>query len=162
MTEMDKLWAPWRVTYITQIIGRTKGCVFCRIKREKNDRKNLVVARTEHCFVVLNLYPYNNGHMLVLPKRHIKDLSQLSRDERDDFFDLLDHTKTLLDKTLNPQGYNIGLNLGRAAGAGFPGHLHFHVVPRWKGDVNFMPVTANTKVISQSLRVLYKKLSDAH
>lgn len=159
---MDKLWAPWRVKYITTILKKQKGCVFCQIIKEKNDKKNLIVSRHESAFSVLNLYPYNNGHMLVLPNRHVNDISKLTRDERDCLMDLLDDTKELLDSVLHPGGYNIGINVGRIAGAGFPGHVHIHIVPRWKGDVNFMPVTANTKIVSQSLFTLHKLLVDAN
>ena len=159
---MDKLWAPWRVKYVTEMIGKTKGCVFCRMLKEKNDKKNLIVIRTKLSFTVLNLFPYNNGHVLILPNRHVADPGKLSEEENTDLFRLLNTTKSLLDKTLKPAGYNVGMNLGRVAGAGFPGHLHIHIVPRWKGDSNFMPVIGQTKVISQSLQMLHKKLTDQH
>ncbi len=155
---MDKLWAPWRVKYVTKMIGKTKGCLFCRIFKEKNDKKNFILWRSPLSFAVLNIFPYNNGHILILPKRHVGDLNKLTQEEMMDVFGLLNRTKDLLDKTIKPAGYNIGMNLGRVAGAGIPGHLHIHIVPRWKGDVNFMPVLAQTKVISQSLTVLYDKL----
>ena len=118
--------------------------------------------RGSHSFCVLNIYPYNNGHLLILPKRHVDDLSKLSPEEREDLMDVLQLNKNLLDKVMTPHGYNVGMNLGKAAGAGFPGHLHIHLVPRWRGDVNFMPVAANTKVISQSLQTLHKRLIDAY
>jgi len=158
---MDKLWAPWRVKYIDQI-GKHKGCVFCRILKDNKDAKNFIFARWKHTFSVLNIYPYNNGHSLVLPKRHVDSLEKLTKAERDELMDLLIEVKALTDKALKPSGYNIGVNLGRTAGAGFPGHLHFHVVPRWKGDSNFMSVVGGTKVISQSLKELYKKFKHAH
>lgn len=159
---MDKLWAPWRSKYVTSILKKTKGCVFCQMLKERRDKKNYIFIRQGHSFSVLNLYPYNNGHVLILPFRHIDDLSKLTKEEREELFDLLDITKTLLKKVLAPSGFNIGINLGRAAGAGFPGHVHIHLVPRWKGDVNFMPVIAQTKVVSQSLKMLYEKLVDAY
>ncbi len=159
---MDKLWAPWREQYVTKHIKENKACVFCRILKEKKDKTNFVVMRTKLSSVILNLYPYNNGHLLIVPNRHVNDISKLKREEREDLFDALDVAKKLLDDVLKPNGYNIGINLGRAAGAGFPGHLHVHVVPRWKGDVNFMPVTASTKVISQSLKSVHKLLTDAY
>ncbi len=159
---MDKLWAPWRVTYITNILKKTRGCVFCRIFKQKKDKQNYVIMRSAHAYAVLNIYPYNNGHLLIVTNRHVGDFDRLSCDERKDLFDLMLTTKTLLSQTLKSQGYNIGINLGRVAGAGFPGHLHIHLVPRWKGDVNFMPVTAHTKVLSQSLRALYEGLRRAH
>lgn len=159
---MDKLWAPWRVKYVTQLIGKTKGCVFCKILKEKRDQKNFIVSRTKYCFSVLNIYPYNNGHILILPYRHIDELGKLTHSERDDLFDLLEATQKLLDKALKPGGYNIGMNIGRIAGAGFPGHLHIHLVPRWRGDVNFMPIIGNTKIISQSLKTLLSRLTHAN
>ncbi len=159
---MDNLWAPWRLPYIKLIKKKVKGCVFCRILKERRDRENFIVLRTRHSYLVLNIFPYNNGHLLVVPKRHVSDLGKLSKAERDDLLDLLERTQKLLDRALKPDGYNVGINLGRAAGAGFPGHLHIHVVPRWAGDVNFMPVLTNTKIISQSLKTLHRRLSDAN
>ena len=155
---MDRLWAPWRVKYIKGLGKRTKGCVFCKILREKKDRKNYIFQRSKHSFAVLNLYPYNNGHALIVPNKHIGDLIKLNREEKEDLLRLFESTKVMLDKALKPRGYNVGMNLGRVAGAGFPGHLHIHLVPRWGGDVNFMPVIGNTKVISQSLATLYTRL----
>lgn len=159
---MDKLWAPWRVKYVTELIDKTRSCVFCRILKEHNDKKNLIFVRQAKSYAVLNLFPYNNGHILILPNRHVADLGELTDEESADLWRLVNYAKTLLDKTIKPGGYNVGINLGRVAGAGFPGHLHVHVVPRWKGDVNFMPVVAQTKVISQSLKVLYAKVARQH
>ena len=159
---MDKLWAPWRVKYVTKLAGRVKGCVFCRVCKECKDKTNYVVDRTKYCFSVLNIYPYNNGHILVVPNRHVNDLGKLTREEREDLMDLLESTKKLLNRTIKPGGYNVGMNIGRTAGAGFPGHLHIHVVPRWRGDVNFMPVIGNTKIISQSLKTLLDRLTHAN
>lgn len=155
---MDKLWAPWRVKYITGLSKKPKGCIFCKITRDKKDKKNYVISRSKHAFSVLNIYPYNNGHILVVPYRHVGDFIHLSKEEKEDLWGLLETTKRLLDKTLKPSGYNVGMNIGKMAGAGFPNHIHIHIVPRWGGDVNFMPVTGNTKVISQSLQALLKKL----
>ncbi|MCK5214952.1 MAG: HIT domain-containing protein [Candidatus Omnitrophica bacterium] len=159
---MKRIWAPWRVPYITQIIKKEKGCIFCKLGKSKKDKNNLIFIRTEHCFAVLNLYPYNNGHTLVVPNRHVKDLSKLRSDETTDLFALLNYTKSLLDAVMHPDGYNIGMNIGRAAGAGVPGHIHIHIVPRWSGDANFMPVVSNTKVISQSLKALHTMLCREH
>jgi ATP adenylyltransferase len=158
---MDKLWAPWRVKYITKI-GKPAGrCIFCQIFSQRKDRANYVIARTKHSFAVLNIYPYNNGHTLIVPNRHVSSLEKLTRLEREDLLDLLIQTQKMLDKMIAPAGYNVGINLGRVAGAGIPGHLHIHIVPRWRGDVNFMPVTAQTKVISQSLKALFDKITKA-
>jgi ATP adenylyltransferase len=118
----------------------------------------LIFKRGAHAFAVLNLYPYSNGHCLVVPNRHVGDISKLSQAEYAQLMELLLTTKELLQKALKPQGFNIGINLGRVSGAGIPGHVHIHIVPRWKADHNFMPVTAATKVISQSLSVTYKKI----
>jgi ATP adenylyltransferase len=159
---MDKLWAPWRTQYVTKDIRETKGCVFCRLLKEKKDTKNFILKRTKKSFSILNIYPYNVGHLMVIPLRHIKDIRLLTVEEREDLFGLLGQTQDLLDEVLNPGGYNIGINIGKVAGAGFPGHVHIHVVPRWKGDANFMGVTAETRVISQSLESLYKKLAYAN
>ena len=159
---MDKLWAPWRVKYITKIYKPAKGCIFCRMLKEKKDAQNYIFARTKSCFAVLNIYPYNNGHLLILPNRHVASLKKLEKHEKYELYDLIETCQSLLDETIKPQGYNIGINLGRVAGAGIASHLHFHLVPRWPGDSNFMPVTAQTKVISQSLNEVYKILKNAY
>ena len=159
---MDKLWAPWREKYITALDGQSKGCVFCKILRQKKDRENYIFIRGKHCFAVLNLYPYNNGHSLIVPYKHVGESEKLSREEKIELWELIEATKKLLNSILRPQGYNVGMNLGRVAGAGFPGHLHIHIVPRWVGDMNFMPVVASTKVVSQSLAVLHGRLKNAY
>ncbi len=159
---MKRLWAPWRETYITRLTTKQNSCVFCRIHAAGKDKQNLVFIRKPSAYGVLNLYPYGNGHCLVVPNRHVSDISKLSQEEYGVLMELVRETKDLLQAALGPQGFNVGLNLGRIAGAGIPGHVHIHVVPRWKGDHNFMPVTASTKVISQSLSVIYKKLVAAY
>ncbi len=161
MGEVRRLWAPWRNQYINLLKQKKKGCIFCRMGSEKKDHANYIFRRTKFCYAVLNIYPYNNGHVLIVPKRHANDLVKLTKEEKADLYQLLEDTKVLLDTVLSPDGYNIGLNLGRVAGAGFPGHVHIHLVPRWNGDVNFMPVVGEAKVISQSLRALYQKLKEA-
>lgn len=155
---VDRLWAPWRVKYVTSLDKKTKACVFCKALKDKNDKKNFIFERRKHAYGIFNIYPYNNGHVLIVANRHVGDLPRLSREEKQDLFELLESTKSILQKVLKPTGFNIGINIGRVAGAGFPGHIHIHLVPRWKGDVNFMPVTANTKIVSQSMRVLYQKV----
>ena len=160
---MERLWAPWREKYITKVINNQhKGCVFCGIIRSKADKKNFIFIRGKAVFAVLNLYPYSNGHCLIIPNRHVNDISKMTKDELDEMMELLLETKARLQKALTPHGFNVGFNLGRIAGAGIPGHVHMHIVPRWKGDHNFMPVTGQTKVISQSLDVIYKLLTDAN
>ena len=159
---MQRLWAPWRETYITKLIPKQKSCVFCRIFAAHQDKKNLIFIRQPHAWAVLNLYPYSNGHCLVLPNRHVNDISKLSQEEYVALMDLLREVKDLLQKVFKPQGFNVGINLGQISGAGIPSHVHVHIVPRWGGDHNFMPVTAGTKVISQSLPVIYKRMDDAY
>jgi len=156
---MDRLWAPWRKVYIRPEGKKRPGCVFCRLLRNRRNRANPILVRTAHSFAVLNLYPYNNGHVLVLPKRHVKGVEHLTGRERLDWLELYARIEKALRKALRPDGINMGMNLGKAAGAGIPGHLHLHVVPRWKGDVNFMPVIGQTKVISESLESVHRELS---
>lgn len=154
---MDKLWAPWRMKYLKS--KKNKKCIFCEAK--KNTRQKYVVFKTPYSLAILNIFPYNNGHIMVAPLRHIKDFSLLRENEALDLIKALNKAKKLLDKILKPDGYNIGINLSRIAGAGIPGHMHIHIVPRWLGDNNFMPIIAETKIISQSLEELYKKLRHA-
>jgi len=153
---MNKIWAPWRIKYIS--MHKQKRCIFCLKHNKKTDKQKFVILRGEYSFSLLNIYPYNNGHFMVCPKRHIKDIEQLTKEELADLFEVLKKTKKIIEKTLKPQGYNIGINVGRISGAGVDKHLHIHVVPRWKGDTNFMPVVSDTKVVSQSLKDLYNKL----
>jgi ATP adenylyltransferase len=160
---MERLWAPWREQYISKVIhNKHTGCVFCRMIKSKADAKNYVFLRGAHAYAVLNIYPYSNGHCLVVPNRHVNDISKMRKEELDGMMELLLQTKALLQQALTPHGFNVGLNLGRLAGAGIPGHVHMHIVPRWKGDHNFMPVTGQTKVISQSLDGIYKSLTAGH
>ena len=147
---MDRIWAPWRKEYIT--LKKTRGCIFCLSgKNKKEDTKNCVLKRTRYAFSILNKYPYNNAHVMVAPYRHVKSLELLRKSELYDLMDLVNYTKVKIDRLLKPAGFNIGLNIGKIAGAGFPGHVHIHVVPRWVGDTSFMPVIADTKVVSNSL-----------
>ncbi|MBF0570375.1 MAG: HIT domain-containing protein [Candidatus Omnitrophica bacterium] len=159
---MQRLWAPWRETYVANLSAKQRDCVFCRILADRNDKKHLIFIRKPDACAVLNLYPYSNGHCLVVPGRHVGDISKLPQEEYAHLMELLREAKDLLQEVFKPQGFNVGINLGRIAGAGIPGHLHIHIVPRWRGDHNFMPVTADTKVISLSLTVIYKKLDDAY
>ncbi len=155
---MDRLWAPWRIKYLT--LKKQKGCIFCKSLKPQN-KKELIFSN-KHSFCILNAYPYNNGHVMVSPKRHVKELSQLKDPELIDLFKTLNTAKELLDKVLKPAGYNIGINVSRCAGAGIIGHLHIHIVPRWNGDTNFMPALNNTRVISQSLGQLRKILRSSY
>lgn len=155
---MNKLWAPWRINYIS-VARKTRGCLFCRVAKERQDVKNLVVFRSKYVLCMLNKFPYNNGHLMLSVYRHIKNLAQLTNDEILDLFYALSKMQALLGEILKPDGFNLGMNIGRVAGAGIPGHLHLHIVPRWKEDTNFMPAVFDTKIISQSLSELYEKLS---
>jgi ATP adenylyltransferase len=145
---MERLWAPWRLSYITG--DRPEGCVFCH-QISQGDEEALIVHRGELGYVVLNLYPYGSGHLLILPIRHVSAPGELDVAERTELWDLLDRSLRACEAAFGSQGHNIGLNLGTAAGAGIDGHLHLHVVPRWQGDVNFMPVLADVRVMPQHL-----------
>lgn len=153
---MDKLWAPWRIKYIQG--KKTKGCIFCQKPRQKKDKLNYIITRKKHVYSLLNIFPYNNGHIMVAPYRHINELEKFNINERLELMELITQTMKLLRKKLKPQGFNIGINVGKVAGAGIDNHLHVHIVPRWDADTNFMPVLAKTKIISQSLDELYKLL----
>lgn len=159
----DPLWAPWRLAFIKseRPDPDAPGCFLCRYRDQSNDEENLVISRTEETMTVLNRYPYNNGHLLVAPLEHKADLEELTEQEMLACQLQVRKFTQLLSKTMKPEGFNIGLNLGSAAGAGLPGHLHWHIVPRWSGDTNFMPVIADTKVIPQSLQALFGLLQDA-
>jgi len=154
---MDRLWAPWRMNYVTN--AKQKSCIFCKGRGKK--AKDYVIFKTKYSIAMLNLYPYNNGHILVSPLRHINSLDKLTVEESLDLFRSITKAQKLLDKVLKPHGFNIGINLSRSAGAGITGHLHIHIVPRWVGDSNFMPVLFNTKIISQSLDELHRLLKNA-
>jgi len=156
----ENLWAPWRIKYI-QRLTEIEECFICHnLKRPEDDDKNFVLWRTEHAVVILNHFPYNNGHLLIAPVRHFGELEQAEDAEMLELFKLVRESQKVLSLTIKPNGFNVGLNLGRCAGAGLPGHLHIHVVPRWDGDTNFMSVCSDTKVISQSLGELYKQLKE--
>jgi ATP adenylyltransferase len=158
---MDHLWAPWRLSYVAAAKPPTDHdpCFICQGLAEQDDRRNLIAWRGSHSVVVLNRFPYNNGHLLIAPKAHKSRLDELNADEILETMNTVSHMVGHLDALVHPDGYNIGLNLGKAAGAGLPGHLHWHVVPRWNGDTNFMPVLADVKVIVQSLDALYEMLT---
>jgi ATP adenylyltransferase len=157
---MDHLWAPWRLAYIANA-PKSAGddeCFICRSLAEADDRKNLIALRTPRTAVVLNRYPYNNGHLLIAPLAHKGAFSELDSGELLELQETLRRMISILDEAMSPRGYNVGLNLGRVAGAGLPGHLHWHLVPRWNGDTNFMTAVADVRVISQSLDALYDLL----
>jgi ATP adenylyltransferase len=159
---MDQLWAPWRLAYVATAKPPASGdpCFICQGLAQSEDRQNLIVQRNPASVVILNRYPYNNGHLLIAPCAHKGSLAELSNDELLETMNTLRRMVGILGEMLHPDGYNIGLNLGKSAGAGLPGHLHWHVVPRWDGDTNFMPVLADVKVIAQSLDSLYGYLME--
>ena len=156
---MRQLWAPWRLEYV-QSAGEEQGCVFCRAG-EGDDEERLVVVRGAHAFVLLNKYPYASGHLMVAPFRHEAEFGGLSAEEALEVHRLAALGLAALGETMGPQGFNLGWNLGRIAGAGVIDHVHLHVVPRWAGDTNFMPVLADVKVLPEALEATRQKLVDA-
>ncbi len=153
---MDQLWAPWRLEYI--LSDKTDGCFLCHSVSAADDSETLLVKRGSRCGVIMNRYPYNNGHLLIFPYRHVAGIGDLSTEERAETMDLLAESVSALTAIMHPDGFNTGINLGIAAGAGLEEHVHMHIVPRWNGDTNFMPVMADLKVIPQSLTELYDQL----
>jgi len=150
---LKTMWAPWRMEYI--LSEKEKGCIFCQALDEKDE---LTLFKGDKTLVVMNKYPYINGHLLVAPNRHISALDQLEKEEMTDLFSVIEKSVAILKEIMNPEGFNIGLNLGRVAGAGVEEHLHFHIVPRWSGDVNALAVFADVRVISEHLMETYNNL----
>lgn len=154
---MKRIWAPWRIDYIKS--EKDPGCIFCDMLEYGDDPKMLILERNEVSFVVMNKYPYNNGHLMVAPYEHTKDITSLKPQVQSEMFASIQKCVKVLKAEMNPHGFNIGLNLGLVAGAGVEDHLHFHIVPRWNGDCNFMPVLADTRVISEHLDATYLQLA---
>jgi len=154
---MRQLWAPWRMEFI-RTAGEEQECFLCQAAQQPTDEETLVVRRNERCFCLLNRYPYNNGHLLIAPYRHAGDLQELTDDELLCALRLLREAQRTLNQVLRAHGYNIGANLGRSAGAGLAEHFHLHIVPRWIGDTNFMPIIGEAKVIPQALAELGRQL----
>lgn len=161
---MDRLWAPWRMAYVSapKSPGEADECFLCRGLSETNDAENLIVARGERTVVVVNRFPYNNGHLLIAPQSHKAQLGELDDAEVAEIHRMLVRMQSLLQEKMKPEGFNVGVNLGKAAGAGLPGHLHYHIVPRWNGDTNFMPVLGDARVIVQSLDAVRELLAEAY
>ncbi|HEX2769811.1 MAG TPA: HIT domain-containing protein [Geobacteraceae bacterium] len=153
---MERLWAPWRIDYILN--EKPSDCIFCVSSDQEQDRERLILYRTGLSFVMLNRYPYNNGHVMIAPFCHTADLNELSIAEMLDLFATLRLCRNVLEKTAAPQGFNIGINLGKAAGAGVDDHIHIHIVPRWNGDTNFMSVIGDVRVMPENLLNTYEKL----
>lgn len=152
------LYSPWRMSYIESV--KESGCVFCLPQTGEKDSERMVLYRSTHSFVIMNLYPYNNGHVMVVPFRHISDLSELSAEESNDFFALVKKTSHIIQQAYHPDGINLGMNIGSAAGAGIAEHIHMHLVPRWNGDVNFMTSTGSTRVIPEDFEQSYNRLKE--
>ena len=158
---MDRMWSPWRSEYVSEAAHRSPSdgtSIFTALLEEEKDAENLILWRGEHVFVIMNLYPYNNGHLLIVPYREVAEYTALSAEEQHAIAAAIDRCIEWLEAALEPQGVNVGMNLGSAAGAGIPEHLHVHVVPRWSGDTNFMSTTAETRVLPEDLSTTYERL----
>jgi ATP adenylyltransferase len=157
---MKRLFSPWRSAYIQTFKSsmKSKQCLFCRIEASRSDEKNLIVWRGKHCYVVMNLFPYNAGHVLIVPYKHTPEFGALTADENAEVMHTTARCMKALKKLSRPHGFNFGANLGRVAGAGIERHVHFHLVPRWNGDTNFLPVLSDTKLVSEDLRKTCKEL----
>jgi len=156
---MEQIWAPWRMEYIR--MEKPAGCILCEKPGENADAANYILYRAGKNFVILNTYPYNPGHVLVAPYRHVASLEELTGEELHEHIEVVTRCIRVLRDTFNPGGFNVGTNIGRVAGAGIDDHVHSHVVPRWQGDVNFMPVVASTRVIPQALAETYGQLASS-
>ncbi|MCD6358979.1 MAG: HIT domain-containing protein [Dehalococcoidia bacterium] len=155
---MKHIWSPWRMKYIE--LSKTEGCIFCdKIAEDRSrDRENYIIYRGKTNFIILNSYPYNPGHLMVVPNRHVGAIGELTFGEREEHSHLVVMVVGVLEKELQPQGFNLGMNIGKVGGAGVEGHIHTHIVPRWDGDTNFMSVMTDTRVIPEALSATYKKL----
>ena len=162
---MDQLWAPWRMAYVTAAGAATPraaaGCIFCDAIAESDDRRALILLRSPKAFLILNKYPYASGHVMAAVTRHVGSLEEAAPDELGQAMSLVQAAVRAMGRAYQPEGFNVGLNQGRIAGAGVPGHLHIHVVPRWGGDTNFMAVVSNTRVLPESLDTTYDRLLGA-
>jgi ATP adenylyltransferase len=158
---LGRLWSPWRMAYIRSAASPAQGCLFCRVIRSRADRSNLVLARRPHALLMLNRFPYNPAHLMVAITRHVAAFADLSAPEQTDWMALTALAEQALAAEYHPDGMNLGVNVGRVAGAGFPGHLHQHLVPRWNGDTNFMPTVAGTRVLPEALGRTWTRLRRA-
>ena len=155
---MTNLWAPWRMQFIEDLKNRKDGCIFCEMALAGDDRKRLVLHRGKTCYVVMNRYPYNNGHLLVTPYRHVGVIKALTKEEHQEIMELTGASVEIMQTALEAEGINCGINLGKAAGAGIVDHFHMHVVPRWVGDTNFLPVMSETRSMPEYLENTYDRL----
>lgn len=156
---MKRLWSPWRMAYLTE--ERPQGCIFCIKAAEDRDEENLIVCRGERAFVMLNRYPYNAGHLMVIPYAHVASLEDLPAEALTEMMLLVNRSLAALRRAMSPEAFNVGANLGHAAGAGIADHVHLHIVPRWEGDTNFMPVLADVRVVPEFLSDTYRKIRRA-
>ncbi len=161
---MERLHSPWRSKYIesfSQSKEDIEECVFCKASKEQQDENNFILIRSNFCFVIMNLYPYNSGHLMIVPYRHVPSIIDLSEEETTESMVLIKKMIKVIQSISHPDGFNIGSNIGRTAGAGIDQHVHFHIVPRWSGDTNFLPILADTKMISEDMRETYRKLKQS-
>jgi len=156
---MKHLWAPWRLDYILD--EKEEGCIFCHAVNKDEDRERHLAIRGDSCFCILNKFPYNNGHLMIAPNRHVSRLNELDESELVEMVKVAQRLEGVLTQMMRPDGFNVGFNLGKAAGAGIEAHLHLHIVPRWEGDTNFMPVLGDTRVVPQALDKFYDNLMNA-
>ncbi|MBN1282497.1 MAG: HIT domain-containing protein [Proteobacteria bacterium] len=157
---MERLWAPWRMKFIEELRDKGSGCIFCELAAPGDDRKRLILHRGESCYAVMNRYPYNNGHMMVVPYRHEGELGGLAAAEHREMLSVCAHAVRIMRDAMEAEGFNIGLNIGAVAGAGVADHIHMHLVPRWRGDSNFLPVLGETKCMPEYLEDTYARLID--
>jgi ATP adenylyltransferase len=157
---MDYLWTPWRYAYVSSA-GKTSGCVFCDAVNDGDDSKSGIVYRGKSCFVILNAYPYTPGHVMVVPYAHLDELQKLSTEAAHEMMDLSQRMESVLRELYHPDGINLGMNIGKAAGAGIAGHIHMHVLPRWVADANFLSVVGETRILPETLDVTWKRISGA-
>lgn len=158
---MDRLWTPWRYQYISSAPAPPEGCIFCIKPAAQDDEANLILHRGRHAFVLLNLFPYNNGHLMVAPYAHAATLEEIDQPTADELFTLTRHAEALLRRVYRPQGINIGMNIGACAGAGVAGHIHMHLLPRWVGDAGFITTVGETRVLPEELPTTLRRLKEA-
>jgi ATP adenylyltransferase len=157
---MDYLWTPWRYAYVSST-EKTGGCVFCDAPKEKDDAKVLIVDRGQHCYVILNAFPYTPGHVMIVPYAHLDELQKLPAEAAHEMMALSQRMETVLRELYHPDGINLGMNIGKAAGAGIAGHIHMHALPRWVADANFVSVIGETRVLPETLEVTWKRMKEA-
>jgi ATP adenylyltransferase len=157
---MDRIFTPWRYAYIKSA-SDAQGCLFCDVAGQKDDARNLIVHRGEHCFVILNAYPYTNGHVMIVPLQHTAELRKLDMPAAAEMMELSQRMESLLRKLYQPEGINLGMNIGKAAGAGIADHIHMHILPRWTADANFMSVVGETRVLPEALEMTWKRMKEA-